>query len=99
MVRVFGWLVLLGRSQASKDAEILVCRTLGTHRAVRVHRPDADLRRGPSGGQCSKPTFGTITGTGRGQLANPRANQIGGRQPGGALTTAQTTLPLEASGV
>ena len=24
MIRVFGWLVLLGRSQASKDAEILV---------------------------------------------------------------------------
>src|SRR5713226_3495211 len=26
MVRVFGWLVLLGRSQASKDAETLVLR-------------------------------------------------------------------------
>ena len=26
MVRVFGWLVLLGRSQASRDAEILVLR-------------------------------------------------------------------------
>ena len=26
MVRVFGWLVLLGCSQASKDAEILVLR-------------------------------------------------------------------------
>jgi putative transposase len=26
MVRVFGWLVLLGRSQESKDAEILVLR-------------------------------------------------------------------------
>ena len=26
MVRVFGWLVLLGRSRASKDAEILVLR-------------------------------------------------------------------------
>ncbi len=26
MVRVFGWLVLLGRGQASKDAEILVLR-------------------------------------------------------------------------
>jgi hypothetical protein len=23
MIRVFGWLVLLGRSQASKDAEII----------------------------------------------------------------------------
>lgn len=26
MIRVFGWLVLLGRCQASKDAEILVLR-------------------------------------------------------------------------
>ena len=26
MVRVFGWLVLLGRSQVSKDAEIMVLR-------------------------------------------------------------------------
>jgi hypothetical protein len=27
MVRVFGWLALLGRSQASKDAEISAPRT------------------------------------------------------------------------
>jgi putative transposase len=27
MIRVFGWLVLLGRSQASKDAEIRAPRT------------------------------------------------------------------------
>jgi putative transposase len=26
MIRVFGWLQLLGRSQASKDAEIMVLR-------------------------------------------------------------------------
>jgi putative transposase len=26
MVRVFGWLVLLGRSQASRDAEIMAIR-------------------------------------------------------------------------
>jgi hypothetical protein len=26
IIRVFGWLVLLGRSQASKDAEIMVLR-------------------------------------------------------------------------
>jgi len=35
MVRVFGWLVLLGRSQASKDAEIMVLR-----RQVARPRPD-----------------------------------------------------------
>lgn len=26
VIRMFGWLVLLGRSQASKDAEIMVLR-------------------------------------------------------------------------
>jgi len=26
MIRVFGWLLLLGRSEASKDAEIMVLR-------------------------------------------------------------------------
>jgi len=26
MIRVFGWLVLLGRSEASKDAEIMMLR-------------------------------------------------------------------------
>jgi len=58
MIRIFGWLVLLGRSQASKDAEIMVlCHTdpacelfrreMGAHRASRVHRPDAHRRRTP----------------------------------------------------
>jgi putative transposase len=34
MVRVFGWLVLLGRNQGSKDAEILVLR----HRVMVLRR-------------------------------------------------------------
>jgi putative transposase len=36
MIRVFGWLVLLGRSQASKNAEIMMLRHAV---AVVVFRP------------------------------------------------------------
>ena len=42
MIRVFGWLLLLGRSQASKDAEIMVLRHKVTvlRRHVAWPKPD-----------------------------------------------------------
>jgi putative transposase len=42
MIRVFGWLLLLGRSQASKDAEIMVLRHEVTVLQRQVARPKPD---------------------------------------------------------
>ena len=42
MIRVFGWLALLGRSQASKDAEIMVLRHEVTVLRRQVGRPKLD---------------------------------------------------------
>jgi hypothetical protein len=42
MMRVFGWLVLLGRSQASKDAEIMILRHEVTVLRRQVTRPQPD---------------------------------------------------------
>ena len=42
MVRVFGWLVLLGRSQASKDAEIMILRQEIAVLRRQVARPKPD---------------------------------------------------------
>ena len=43
MIRVFGWLQLLGRSQASKDAEIMVLRHEVTVLRHQVARPKPGL--------------------------------------------------------
>jgi putative transposase len=42
IIRVFGWLVLLGRSQASKDAEIMILRHEVTLLRRQVTRPKPD---------------------------------------------------------
>ena len=42
MVRVFGWLMLLGRSEASKNAEIMVLRHEVGVRRRQVSRPKPD---------------------------------------------------------
>ena len=51
MIRIFGWLLLLGRSQASKDAEIMVLRHEVTVLRRQVTRPKLGLGRpgGPGG--------------------------------------------------
>jgi hypothetical protein len=64
MARVFGWLVLLGRSQASKDVEILLLRheVMVLRRQVGRPRPDwadrGQLRPPPDRDQLNPPVQG-----------------------------------------
>jgi hypothetical protein len=59
MVRVFGWLVLLGRSQASKDTEILMLRHEVMVLRRQVARPQAGLGR-PRGHVSAGPAAGHL---------------------------------------
>lgn len=45
MVRVFGWLVLLGHGQVSKDAEIMVLRMAAENLAWGYRRVHGELAR------------------------------------------------------
>jgi len=56
VIRVFGWLVLLGRGQASKDAEIIV---LGHEVTVLGVRSPGPGRTGPTGSYAAAPQRAT----------------------------------------
>jgi len=50
VIRVSGWLALLGRGQASKDAEILMLR----HEVAALRRQVTRGRTGPTGRTCPR---------------------------------------------
>jgi hypothetical protein len=65
-VRVFGWLMLLARSEASKDAEILVLRNdPGTERITEITATEITRQVGPPAisQHCPEP-HGQIPGHG-----------------------------------
>ncbi len=85
MIRVFGWLLLLGRSEASKDAEIMVVR----HEALSVPngggRPLSPCRR--SGGV--KLEAAGSAGR-RGWWEQPRQSRVVPALPDGAGAVSKT---------
>ncbi|GAA2395561.1 hypothetical protein GCM10010404_61430 [Nonomuraea africana] len=70
-VQVFGWLMLLGRSQASKNVEIMMLRHEVAVLRRQIARPKTGLGRGRSRGAQRT--------TGRGPTADPVRSSPEGR--------------------
>ena len=57
LIRVFGWLVLLGRGQSSKDVEIMVLRHEVAVLKRQVVRPKPDWLAGECNDGAAGPAF------------------------------------------
>ena len=80
MVRVSGWLVLLARDDAAKDAEILVLRDSGRLVCAYINQASLTETRADEDFAPAAPFVGTLTGA---RAAITVAQLIGSNVPGG----------------